>query len=424
VYIREHHILRGRTAAYNSPKPTMRFRSRALGACCVLILLTPTARASDWKGAETELTQKITGVTGPGVVALDMMNRSSIPSPEVEQIRRELVSLLGTLGVRVWDPDKASATIKLTLSENRQSYVWVAQVQQAANQQNVLMVSMPRPDSAIPLQNAPPLVLHATSVFSQPEKIIDFAILDGNPRRMLTLGAAAATAYEFKDGRWISGQSLAIKTPVPMPRDLRGRIFLRKDHLFDVYLPGLACRSTASSPLNMNCQQSDDPWPLQSGESGVSGFFSPARNFFTGALVPGILKQKSAPAFYSAAAIPRQNYTLWLLTGLDGQLHMLDGINDQVASRVQWGSEIAGVRAGCRPGAQVIATTKQDDGPDSVQAYEIPDREPVAVSQKLELNGTLTALWTGQSGDSATAVIRNSGTGNYDALQISLTCGQ
>jgi hypothetical protein len=59
-----------------------------------------------------------------------------------------------------------------------------------------------------------------------------------------------------------------------------------------------------------------------------------------------------------------------------------------------------------------------------LQAFEFPDREPQAVSQKLALQGTLTALWTAQTGDTATAVIRNSDTGKYDAVQINLTCGQ
>ena len=61
---------------------------------------------------------------------------------------------------------------------------------------------------------------------------------------------------------------------------------------------------------------------------------------------------------------------------------------------------------------------------DSVQAFEFPDREPVAVSQPLELNGTVTALWTSRPGDSAIAVYRDSDSGNYEAVQLTLTCGQ
>jgi hypothetical protein len=152
--------------------------------------------------------------------------------------------------------------------------------------------------------------------------------------------------------------------------------------------------------------------------------FSPARNFFTGALTPGIGKQKSAPAFFSGAAVPRQNYTLWLFAGVDGQVHLLDGINDQVAGRLRWGSDLAGLRAECRPGSQVLATTPQEDAQDSLQAFEMPDREPLAVSQKIALNGSVTAMWTAQNGNAVNAVIHNLATGNYDALQIVLVCNQ
>jgi len=421
VYIKEHRVVCSSVAAYNSRKPTMSFSLRVCGACCALIIASQIAFASDWRVPEAQLTEKIAAVTGPGVIALDVVNRSSVSSADAEQIRRELTSLLSASGIRVWQPDQAAAAVKLTLSENLQNYVWVAQIQQATNEASVVMVAAVRPSTVSSTQNAPPVALHPTPLVSQAEPILDVAIIEGSPRRILVLGATGVTIHEFKDGRWVPGQSLIIKTPVPLPRDLRGRIFLRKDHLFDAYLPGLICRS---SGLNMNCQQSDDPWPLETEDLRVSGFFSPARNFFTGALVPGIGKQKSAPTFYSAAAVPRQNYMLWVFTGLDGQLHLLDGINDQVATKIHWGSDIAGVRTACRQTAQVIATAPGEDSQDSLQAFEFPDREPQAVSEKLALQGTVTALWTAQTGDMATAVIRNSDTGKYDAVQINLTCGQ
>jgi hypothetical protein len=402
----------------------MSFSMRVCGACCALIIVSQMAYAADWRAPEAQLAEKIAAVTGPGVIALDVVNRSSISSADVEQIRRELTLLLAGSGIRVWQPDQAAATVKLTLSENLQDYVWVAQIQQATNEANVVIVSAGRPSTISTAQNAPPLTLHVTPLVSQDEPVLDLAIIEGSPRRMLVLGSANVTVHEFKDGHWVPGQSLAIKTPVALPRDLRGRIFLRKDHLFDAYLPGLVCRSTGAAPLGLNCQRSDDPWPLESEDLGVSGFFSPARNFFTGALVPGIGKQKSTPTFYSAAAVPRQNYTLWVFTGLDGQLHLLDGINDQVATKIHWGSDIAGVRTACRQTAQVVATAPGEDSQDSLQAFEFPDREPLAVSQKLALQGTVTALWTAQTGNAVTAVFRNLNTGKYDAVQINLTCGQ
>ena len=412
----------GGIAAYNSLNRIMPSSSRALGVSLLLFLFIPGGFAADWHQPESELANKISAVTGPGVIALEVTNLSSISSADSEQIRRDLVSLLASSGVRVWQADQASATVQLSLSENLQNYVWVAQIQQAANQQNLVIVSSPRPESIGPAQNALPLALHATPLASQSGPILDVAILEGNPRRLLALGRAGVTLYQLQDTHWIPGQTFPINSPVPLPRDLRGRIFVRKDHLFDAYLPGLFCRSTNSSPLGVACNASDDPWPVETEDLGLSAFFSPTRNFFTGALTPGIGNQKSAPQFYSAAAIAKPNYTLWVVSGTDGQTYLLDGINQQVAGKTRWGSDIAGVRTPCRPAGQVIATVPEEDGRDSVQAFEFPDREPQAVSQKMELNGTVTALWTAADGQSAIAVFKNEDTGNYESLQLNLAC--
>jgi hypothetical protein len=174
----------------------------------------------------------------------------------------------------------------------------------------------------------------------------------------------------------------------------------------------------------LNCSRSDDPWPLQTEDFGVSGFFAPSRNFFTGALVPGLGQQKSAPAFFSAAAVPRSKYVLWIFAGTDGQLHLLDGMNHQIAAKIHWGSDLAGVHAACRQDFQVLASSAGDGPNDSVQAFEFPDRDPVAVSQPLQLSGAITALWTARSDDSATAVVHDSETGDYEAVQLTLACGQ
>jgi len=413
------------TAVYNARNPEMVCTSsRVRWAWCLLVLFSQVAIAADWRRPEAQLAEKISATTGPGVVALEVTNRSSLSPSEADQIRRGLTASLADSGVRVFEPDQAAATVHVTLSESFQNYVWVAEIQQGNNDASVAIIATPRPDFAINAQSVPPLALHATQLVSQPEPILDAAILEGNPRRMLVLGENAVTVHEFRDGHWIPGSPLAINHDRPLPRDARGRIVLRNDHLFDAYLPGLICRSTNASPLTLNCSRSDDPWPLQTEDFGVSGFFAPARNFFTGALVPGVGQQKSAPAFYSAAALPRGKYALWIFAGVDGQLHLLDGMNHQIEAGIRWGSDLAGVHAACRQDWQVLASSAGSGKDDSVQAFEFADREPVAVSQALQLNGDLTALWTARNGDSATAVVRDSETGNYEAVQLTLTCGQ
>jgi len=410
-------------AIYNSPNLEMTLpSSRLRWALCVCILFSQLSSAADWRDPVSQLATQITAATGPGVVALEINNRSSVSSADVEEIRRDLTTALAISGVRVWQPDQAAANIKLTLSESVQDYVWVAQVKSGTSDAKVILVSTPHPDFAPSAPNAPPVTIHAATLISQPDPILDLAILESTPPRVVVLGRAAITIHEFVNQRWAVVHSLPITSPNPLPRDSRGRIFLRKDHLFDAYLPGLACHSTNSAPIAMNCSPSEDPWPLQT--QGLSAFFSPARNFFTGALIPGIGKQKSAPPFYSAAAVPRANYSLWIFAGIDGQVHLLDGINQQVLGKIHWGSNVAAVHPACRPDSLLLADSADSEPAESIQAFEVVDREPAAVSPKLILNGSTTALWSTPSGDSAVAVYRNSTTGNYEALQLTFDCGR
>jgi hypothetical protein len=412
-----------KSPVYNSPNLKMTPpSSRLRWALCLCVLISRLSFAADWHDPVSQLSPKITTATGPGVVALEINNRSSISSADVEEIRREITSSLAASGVRVWQPDQAAANIKLTLSENLQDYVWVAEIQAGTNDAKVVLVSTPRPYVSPAGQNTPAITIRATALVSQADPILDAAVVENNPPRIVVLGRTAVTIQEFANQRWSVVQSLPISSPNPLPRDARGRIFLRKDRLFDAYLPGLVCHSTNSAPLAMNCALSEDPWPLQA--QGLSAFFSPARNFFTGALVPGIGKQNSAPPFYSAAAVPRANYALWIFAGLDGQVHLLDGINQQVLSRIRWGSNVAAVHPPCRPDSLVLADTSDSEPTESIQAFEFADRDPASVSPKLAINGSITALWSTPSGDSAIAVYRNSNTGNYEALQLNLDCGR
>jgi len=409
-------------AVYNSRILQMLPSSRARWFACVVLLLSQLAFAVDWHQPVTQIAARISSATGPGVVALEIVNRSSISAADVEVILRGITSELATAGVRVWRPEQAATTIKITLSEDLESYVWVAEIQQGTGEPTIAIISTERPASAATTQSGPSMSLHATPLVSQADPILDVAVLEGTPRRALALSGSAITTYVFQENHWLRAQSLPISHERAFPRDLRGRIILRKDHLFDAYLPGVICHSTDAGGLSLACLRSDDPWPLGI-DSGLSAFFAPSRNFFTGVLSPSIGKQKSAVPFYSAAGIPKDKYILWLFSGTGGQLHLLDGINQQTAGKLRWGSDIAGIRASCRPDWFVLATSATDEE-ESVQAFEFPDREPVAVTQKLPIKGAITALWTQQNGESATAVYLHSETGNYEALQLTLTCNQ
>lgn len=420
----------GHSAVYNSPIAEMPFSRPGFTPCrlaailIVLLALIQQAFSIDWSGAEQELARKIAATTGPGAISLAVVNRSSLSKQETDEISRVLRAQLESLGARTVKPEQAAATVAVSLSENPQSYVWVAEIQQGAGEFSVVMVSIPRPDSPGFVRETPTLTIRKTPLWVQSRPILDVVIMDegATPTHIAVLDPEQIAFYRMVDGRWQVEQSLPITHSHPWPRDMRGKLILRQDHVFDIYLPGVYCQSPSAAPLSLVCRGSDDPWPLSS-QVALGGFYAATRNFFNGVLSPAVGKQSSTAKFYSAAPLPRPSYTLWIFAGVDGTIRLLDGVTEQTA-RLNWGSDLASVKSSCGSGWQVLATRSGDNSGDSVLAFEFPDREPIAVSPAIDFSGGVTALWTDLKGSSAIAVSRNAETGNYEAFRLAIACNQ
>jgi hypothetical protein len=414
-------------ARYNAPIPVISV-SRVYRASCLLmgalLLLTLSTYAENWNAPEEQLAARIAAVTGPGAVAVRVNNRSSLRTSEADEIGREVLTQLAALGVRFVKAEQAAAVVDIFLSEDLRNYIWIAEIHQGVDPPSVVMASIPRPEIPETEHEAAPIILRKNLLWSQTDRILDAAVMDGNPAHMAVLDSAFVTLYKFHDDRWQREQSLPINHSHPWPRDLRGRLVLRSDHLFDAYLPGIYCKSAGTAPLNLSCNDSDDPWPIGLDPIALNAFFTPSRNFFTGALAPGLGKHTAAPPFYTAAVLPRERYTLWLFAAVDGRIHLLDGMTDQAAGKLDWGSDIASIRTGCGSGWQLLVSGAGESSKDTVRAFEIPDREPVATSEPLEFNGNITALWTHAGETAITAVLRNSDTQAYEAYRINVNCGR
>jgi len=321
-------------------------------------------------------------------------------------------------------PEQAAATVAVSLSENAQNYVWVAEIHQGAGEPSVVMISTSRPDAPAFVREAPTLTIRKLPLWAQSRPILDVAVMDegATPTHIAVLDPEQIALYRMADGRWQLEQSLPITHSRPWPRDMRGKLILRQDHLFDIYLPGVYCQSPSAAPLSLVCRGSDDPWPLSS-QFALGGFYAATRNFFTGVLSPGVGKQSSTAKFYSAAPVPRPSYTLWIFAGVDGTVRLLDGVTEQTV-RLNWGSDLVSVKSSCGLGWQVLATRPGDNSGDSVRAFEFPDREPIAVSPAIDFAGGVTALWTEAKGGSAIAVSRNAETGTYEAFRLAIACNQ
>jgi hypothetical protein len=419
--------MRGRhpKPVYNARiQETSLLRAYSFRAMCFWLLMVPVVSATDWRVPDGQLAHKIAAATGPGAVALEVANRSSLSQADADDIRRGLWTELGALGVHFVGADQAAATVQVSLSENLQNYIWIAEIQVGNNEPSVVMVTAPRTEPSVGERTSAPLTIHKALLWTDENRILDVALPTGSPQIMIVLEPENAVLYVVQNSHWQMQQRLMITHSRPWPRDLRGRLVLEKDHLFDAYLPGVFCQSTAVAPLALKCRESDDPWPLATTPSALNGFFTPSRNFFTGVLSPGVQKQTATAPFYSAAALPRDKYTLWMFSAADGQIHLLDGMTDQTAAKWGWGSDIAGVKSGCGLGWQVLATSRGEGTGDAVQAFEVADREAVAVSAPVEFGGSVTALWADSDGAGAIVVAQDSETGRYEASRLSITCSR
>jgi hypothetical protein len=379
-----------------------------------------------------QLAHKIVAAAGPGAFALEVTNRSSLDDKSVREVRSALEAQLHVEGVSSAKAEQAMGTVEVVLSESLREYVWTAAIMIGSDEKKVALVSLPRSSmgTGTPFAAALPIVLKTTLVFAHEQPMLDVALVDmPGGARLLVLNDGTVAIYHQRGpnpaGRWELETSLSITHSRIFPRDLRGRLLLRRDHLFDVYLPGTFCRTTSSAvaSLTLTCNDTDDPWPLTPDDSSVRAFFAASRNFFTGALSPGIGKVSNVPSFYSAALLPRSNYNLWVLAAVDGSMHLVDGMTDQLIRGGNWGSDLAAVHSSCGTGTQLLVSESEDTERDSLRAFEVPDRDPVAASSAVEFEGRIVALWPESSGNGAVAIVKRKDTGWYEAYRISISCG-
>ena len=400
----------------------MRFASRyrwlAIFSTVIFLAAFSVAQAWDvWKQPGHELVAKILARTSqPSSVSLTIINISSLSPVEVEQVRTELEAQVRAAGAQVVPSERALAEVALTLSENSEGYLWVAQIGHGPTQQ-IVMQQLSRTQAAVVPRLTAGITLRKQQVWSQSDRepLLDFALLSGGSK-LLTLEPSFVSLYRNQQSQWQLEQSQPIARSKPWPRDVRGRLLLYSDHKIEVYLPGKKCAGLTDPGLTLECHDSDDPWPVGSGEQPERAFFG-ARNFFTGALA-GVKDENNAAPFFSAA-VGAGTDPILLLAATDGTLRDRQGriLTGNV------GSDIAGVKSGCGSGWQALITAAGDQSTsDTIRALEIAGGSLTAVGTPLEFPGPVTALWSRSDGTAANAVIRNLKNGRDEANVISIDC--
>src|SRR5262249_2113012 len=162
----------GRVAVYNLriaqmlsslPGPSGRL---AVLALALFLLSSSFSRASDWDPPAHELARKIAAVIGPAPVSLDLVNRSGLGKKDIDQSSLGVRAQLGSLGVRIVPAEQATATVQLSISENLQSYVWVAEIRQGS-ESSTAIVATPRLEVAFQRDAASTFTLRKVPLWAQ-----------------------------------------------------------------------------------------------------------------------------------------------------------------------------------------------------------------------------------------------------------------
>src|SRR5436305_1076428 len=111
-------------ARYNSRHPmTNPFRHWSAAVIAVVLALCAAGWAADWNEPASQLAKDVVAITGPGAASISYRNISNLPNDQTDVIRRALENQLRADGIRLATAATAAAEIRITFSENAQSYL-------------------------------------------------------------------------------------------------------------------------------------------------------------------------------------------------------------------------------------------------------------------------------------------------------------
>jgi hypothetical protein len=330
---------------------------------------TASPLPKSWNDAVAKLADEVAAAMSPAAVAFSVDNISSLDASYAgaieaavrEQLRRHSFSFPLENSAAA----QSSVRMQLSLSESTGEYVWVMQilnVQSDGAATPVIIVTVPRADSADAGADEQSLSLEKRFVWKQPGKFLDFALLK-NPASgeliLLVLGTDRLTTYKFANSQWQLSRTTPIPQATPPSRDPKGTINLKEGN---ISLKGFQCVGDPDLAGVLQCKA-----------------FSPARR-------------------------------------LGGPFVKIPGLPNSVG---------AGIEQKCRGDFVSLFSAEGDwTQSDSIRAYlakgvPLPVR---AAGNTLEFDGPVMALHSGPEDSSVSAIVHNLKTGEYEAYIVTATC--
>ncbi len=377
--------------------------------------------------AARELARKVAASVGAAIqgkltIAPNFVNLSSLSAFEFQkacgafhdEIEQQTKTFRATSSQEI-----AAASVNVTLAEDLHGFLWVARVTQGQSQQTVF-VSVARELVAQESQPSPSVTLQKEFLLSQSEPILDaglLAVSPGSTPSLLVLQPNRIALFAQENGAW----RLQFETPIahaaPWPRDVRGRL-QQGGAGEEAVLPGVTCNITVSSALSASCKPGNAGWLFSLGFLRAFTLLPTAAANGDTFTFPALGSQEFssvaviAPPVSSGASVPV------IATTSDGRALLFEGSSTPVTSFNNWGSDVAVLYAADRTLWPLLVTRDGDwTAPDSVRAFDIIDRQPVAISGEINFDGPITALWS-EDENVVLAVSRNLKTGMYEAYFI------
>ncbi|HJX83445.1 MAG TPA: hypothetical protein VJ723_03785, partial [Candidatus Angelobacter sp.] len=237
---------------------------KPISCLSLLLLFVAGARAqqtpqSALVDAGNDFVQEIISRNGlPGTLAVSFENLSSLSTEDQQLVKSVVLGRFRGSGTHLVKAESAATEVLITLSEDWQGYVWVANIKQNGGSKLVIK-RVARMQRAAALRT-PTVTLQKLFSWSQDSPMLDF-VVDG--QTLLVLEPEQVVVYANDSGRWKPTVMLGISHELAWPRDLRGRLVVHSRQI-NVFLPGTLCAG-AVSPPQLQCHASDDAWQLDAG---------------------------------------------------------------------------------------------------------------------------------------------------------------
>lgn len=250
-------------------------------------------------------------------------------------------------------------------------------------------------------------------LWRQADPILDAAVEDGS---LWILSTTSLAVYRTEGGwkehaRWtLDGASAS--------RDPRGRLATLGDRPVAL-LPGLECSVYQDGDRRLACRPSNRGWPIVRNEPSALMFAKSGGNYFE-RLQSATGVAAKLPPFFAAAPIDLADGGAgWMLACLDGVTRLYDASFRQVAMTSGWGSDLVARRPGSDCASCLIAVLSPDSGHDAVQAFRLTGAAAAPVSDALDVDGVVSALWAA-SATATTMVVKEKD--SYAAWLLDVSC--